>query len=233
MIDLAPLIEQATELAPLSATTVRLAQVASRSDCDVQEVTELVAFDQALTSKLLRAANAVASGSAIPVGTVDEAVTRLGTAQVLALAVAAGAKPLLQARVPAYGLDEGALWRHSVASAVAAETAPRFCNVEVPPESFTAALLHDVGKLVMGRYLSSEILRFIHRAQEVEHLEALEAESLLLGVNHGELGGIIAQHWELPERIIAGITFHHNPPPDSDVICYLTCLANQVAKWVE
>ncbi|MEO8427695.1 MAG: HDOD domain-containing protein [Verrucomicrobiota bacterium] len=233
MIDLASLIEQANELAPLSTSTVRLAELVGNPDCHLDDVAELIAFDQALTVKLLRAANSAASASAVPVGSAREAVTRMGTAQVLALAVAAGARPFLQTSVPAYGLDEGALWRHSVAAAVAIEIAPNFCLVEVPPEAFTAALLHDVGKLVMGRFLSPEILGFIQRAQEVDHLGQLEAESLLLNVHHGELGGLIAQHWHLPPPVVQGITYHHNPEQGLDVLCDLTYLANQVAKQIE
>ena len=233
MIDLDLLIEQANELAPLPASTVRLAALVDSPDCHLEDVAELIAFDQALTVRLLRAANSAASASALHVGTVQEAVMRMGTAQVLALAVACGAKPFLQARVTAYGLAEGALWRHSVAAAVAAEIALAFCEVEIPPEAFTAALLHDIGKLVMGRFLSPEILGFIRRAQEVDHLGQLGAESLLLNVHHGELGGLIAQHWKLPPRVVQGIIHHHDPEQGLDPICDFTCLANHVAKRIE
>ncbi len=84
-----------------------------------------------------------------------EALARLGTAQVLAIAVAAGARPHFQSKLPGYNLNDGALWDRSVAAAVAAEVAPRFCKQEIPPEGFTAALLHDVGKVLIGRYLDS------------------------------------------------------------------------------
>jgi HD-like signal output (HDOD) protein len=164
---------------------------------------------------------------------VGEAVLRMGTGQVLALAIAAGTRPALQARLPAYGLGEGALWRHSVAAAVAIECVPGLGHCELPPEAFTAALLHDIGKLVMARFLDPEILGYIRRAQDLDHLGRLEAESLLLGVNHAELGGLIAQHWKLPPRVVLGITYHHHPEEGSDVICELTCLANIVAKHIE
>jgi HD-like signal output (HDOD) protein len=233
MIDLTKLIEQANELAPLPASTVRLAGLIGNPDCHLDEVTESIAFDQALTLKLLRAANSAAIASRVRVSNVREAVTLLGTAQVFALAVAAGARPLLQTRIPEYGLDEGALWRHSVAAAVAVETMQAFSNVVPPPETFTAALLHDVGKLVMGRFLSSEILVLIRRAQEEDHLGQLDAETLLLNVHHGELGGLIAQHWQLPPRVVQGIIYHHNPEQGQDVVCDLTYLANQLAKRIE
>lgn len=233
MIDLNKLVEQAGDLSPLPASTVRLAAIVSNLDCSLDDVTELIMFDQALTMKLLRAANSAARGSSTPVSNVRDAVLRMGTAQVLTLTVAAGAKPLLQTRVPAYGLSEGALWRHSVAAAVAAETVQIFGPDESPADVFTAALLHDVGKLVMGRFLSPEILDYIKRAQEVDHLGQLEAESLLLNANHGELGGLIAQNWKLPPRVVLGITYHHNPQQGMEAICYLTYLANQLAKRIE
>jgi len=233
MIDLTRLIEQANELTPLPASTVRLAGLVSNQACDLDDVAELIVFDQALTLRLLRVANSAASSPDMPVGDVKGAVIRMGTAQVLALAVAAGARPVLQTRIDAYGLDEGALWRHSVAAATAAETMAAFTSVAPPPETFTAALLHDVGKLVMGRFLSDEILAFIRRAQEVDHLDRLEAESLLLNANHAEIGGLIAQHWKLPPRVVSGITHHHDPEQGQDAICDFVYLANQVAKRIE
>jgi len=85
----------------------------------------------------------------------------------------------------------------------------------------------------MARFLSPEILDYIRRAQEVDHLGQLEAESLLLSVHHGELGGLIAQHWQLPPRVVQGIIYHHNPEQGLDIICYLTYLANLMAKQLE
>jgi HD-like signal output (HDOD) protein len=233
MIDLRKLIEQTNELAPLPASAVRLAGLIANPVCHLDQVVELISYDQALTLRLLRAANSAASASSTPVGDVKEAVIRMGTAQVLAFSVAAGARSLLQSGVPAYGLAEGALWRHSVAAAVAIEAMQTCGGFEPPTEAFTAALLHDVGKLVMGRFLTPEILGFIRRSQEVDHLDWMEAESLLLEVNHAELGGLVAQHWRLPDRVVRGITYHHNPGQGFDAICDFTYLANQVAKHIE
>ena len=233
MINLQLLIEQANDLAPFPASTVRLAQLVTTPGCNPADVADLIAYEPSLTVQLLRAANSAASASATRVVTVQEAVTRMGTSLVLALAVASGARPHLETKLPAYGLDEGALWRHSVAAAVAAETARKFCSVEVPPEAFTAALLHDVGKVVMGRFLSPDILHYISLAQTEDHLSALEAETQILSVHHGELGGLIAQHWQLPEGIVLGITYHHNPEQGMSAICDFTYLANWVAKRVE
>lgn len=109
MIDLDQLIQRTREMAPFRATTVRLAQMIASPDCDISEVAELIAYDEAMTVDLLRAANSAAYANLSQVVTVHEALARLGTAQVLAIAVAAGARPHLQTRLPGYNLNDGAL----------------------------------------------------------------------------------------------------------------------------
>ncbi len=233
MIDLDQLIQQANDLAPLPASTLRLVQMMNSPHCDLADVAELIAFDPALTGNVLRGANAATSGRVERVGTVQEAVGRLGTAQVLALAVAGGAKRYLTGAIPAYDLGEGALWRHAIVVASVAETLPSYCEVEVPPMVFTAAILHDIGKLVLGRFLSPDVVKYIKQAQELDHIERLAAETLLLSVHHGELGGLIAQHWQLPDRVVQAIIHHHDPETVEDVVCDVTYLSNLVGKQIE
>jgi len=232
IIDRNSLIEQAHELAPFPASIVRLAQLIANPRCNLGDVAEVIAYDQALTLKMLRAANSAAEGAASRITNVKEAITRLGASRILSTAVAAGARPHLQKRIPAYGLEEGALWKHSVTAAVAAETIPKYCAIECPPEAFTAALLHDVGKTVMGRVLSPEILSYISIARLADHLSQTEAESQVLGIHHGELGGLIAQHWKLPERVVEGIMHHHSPGQSTDTVCDITYLSNEIAHRI-
>jgi len=232
-IDHNRIIEQASELAPFPVSTVRLAQLVVNPSCNLADVAEVIAYDQALTLKMLRAANSAADSPACRVTSVREAIARLGASRILAAAVASGARPHLQKRIPAYGLEEGALWKHSVAAAVVAETIPKFCAIESPPEVFTAALLHDVGKTVMGRFLNAEVLDSISFAKAVNHLTQVEAELQVLGMHHGELGGMIAQHWKLPPRVVQGITYHHNPEQGKDLVCDLTYLSNEIAHQID
>lgn len=233
MVNLDELILKAHELTPLPASVVRLAALAGAPDTDLNAIADVITYDQALTLRLLRAANAAATGGSSRVTLAREALFRLGTARVLALAIASSVSPFLRGGAAAYGLDEGRLWRHSLAAAAAAETIPEFASQDLPPETFTAALLHDVGKLVMARFLGPEDLGFIERARQEGGLSPLAAEAQVLLVHHGELGGIVAQHWELPERIVKAIIYHHNPAPGLDPICDATCLANLVAHALE
>lgn len=231
LIDIDSLIAQANELNALPQSTVRLAALVGAKADNVNEVADVAAFDPALTFKLIRAANSAFASRSEPVTTVREAVDRLGTAQVFALAVASSVRPHMQKNMTEYGFSEGEYWRHSVASAVAAEVAQPYCQVTIPAEAFTAALLHDIGKLIMAQFLKPEILELLNQAKK-SGLSALEAETRVLQVHHGELGGIIAQHWEFPPQVVKGIIFHHQPELGLDPICDVAYMANIGAKRI-
>lgn len=230
MIDLEPLTRSAQHIEALPASVTRLTALTRGDTWSLLEVEEIVRLDQALTMRLLRAANSAASASAVPISTVRDAIVRLGVRSLLSLAMAVGVQKRLAQALPEYGLSEGELWRHSVAAALATESIQSYCRAAVPPETYTAALLHDVGKLVMARFLSPDVLRVLARARQQGGLSSLKAECELLQVHHGELGGLIAQQWQLPDRLVTGIIHHHTPGLAHDVIADAVHVANVAAK---
>ena len=230
MIDLQTLTRSAQHIEPLPASVARLTELTAGDRWTFQGVEDVVRLDQALTLRLLKAANSAASASASPVVTIRDAVVRLGIRSLLSLAPAVGVQKRLRQALPEYGLSEGELWRHSVAAALAAESLQSHCTATVPAEAFTAALLHDVGKLVMARFLAPDVLGVLADAREKGGLSSLRAESELLLVHHGELGGLIAQHWQLPDRLVTGIIHHHTPDLAGDLVADAVHVANIAAK---
>ena len=231
MIDLDALAQAAACLEPLPVSTLRLARlVCSGGDSpDIARVVEVVQFDQALTASLLRAANSSWSASRSEITNVHDAVVRLGTGPVFSLALGVQVKGRLAGAVPEYGLGEGDLWNHSVASSLAAELVVRMSPRQLPLETVTAALLHDVGKLVMSRFLSSDLLELLETSRSAG-LTRMEAEADVLGVHHAELGGLILQCWALPEGLVRGVTYHHQPDVSINPVAYGVYLADVAAK---
>jgi HD-like signal output (HDOD) protein len=230
MIDLQALTRSAQDIEPLPASVARLAQLTSGDRWTFQAVEEVVRLDQALSLRLLKAANSAASASATPIVTIRDAMVRLGIRSLLSLATAVGVQKRMRTALPEYGLSEGELWRHGVAAALAAESLQSYCSEVVPAEAYTAALLHDIGKLVMARFLDADVLRVLADAREQGGLSSLRAESELLLVHHGELGGLIAQHWCLPHRFVVGIIHHHTPDLADDIVADAVHVANIAAK---
>lgn len=234
MIDLDALAQAASCLDPLPTSVTRLASMVCSTEetPDLLEVTEIVRYDQALTAGLLRQANSSWSASRTEITTVKDAVVRLGAGAVLSLALGTNVRARMQRSIPEYGLSEGDLWSHSVATSLAAEVLARQSPRKLPAETVTAALLHDVGKLVICRFLDSDLLHLLHRARDEAGVTRLQGEIDLLGVHHGELGGLIAQSWGLPESLVRGITYHHTPDVGMELICYGVHLADVVAKVI-
>ena len=234
MLDLAALTEACYDLDPLPASATRLIRLAAEADADVEEIVTIVTYDPALTARLLRVANSVEAGGVRPIATVRAAVLRLGIGLVLGIALGSSARMHLSAASHEYYIQEGELWRHSVAAAIAGHLARSVAAVELPLESFTAALLHDIGKLALLRHMTPEVFHVMQQAREQTSLSQLEAESEILGIHHGELGGLIARHWRLPERIIQGVTHHHDPAAceqaEDSTICFVVHTADLVAK---
>ena len=229
MIDLDQMAQAASQLEPLPTSSTRLAALVCAGTPELGQVVEIVQFDEALTASLLRSANSSWSASRSEIKTVRDAVIRLGASPVLALTLGMNVRRHLGDALPQYGMSEGELWRHSVAASLAAELlAPRATH-RPPPETATAALLHDVGKLVMARFLEPSLLEALHQLQE-GGATRVDAEAAVLGIDHAELGGLIARSWALPDTLIRGIREHGRPRPESDVLVHAVYLADELAK---
>jgi HD-like signal output (HDOD) protein len=229
VIDLIALSDAAMHLEPLPSSVMRLVALVTKGNVDLGDVVGIVQYDQALTASVLRTANSSWSGVRTEITTAKDAVVRLGSNQVLALALRGNVRGRMQPAIPAYDLAEGVLWRHSVAASLAAEALGVFAKVRLPAETATAALLHDIGKLVLARFFNPLDVQAVRRAHEMG-VSPLQSEREILGADHAELGGLIVQAWGLPEMLVSGVAFHHAPEEASSTIAYGVYVADVVAK---
>lgn len=199
------LIREAQAMEPLPASSTRLTKILSEEDWSLEEVARTASLDEALSGRLLRAANSAMSGTQHPITSVGTAVMRMGPGMVLSVAMGQGLQGPLKTSLPAYGMDEGELWRHSIGAALAIEVM-RKGGLKPPPGTFVAALVHDVGKLVIGRKLKSMGITLTPGNPDDPWVQD-EAEQL--GIDHAELGGSIARTWELPGGIPDAVDHHH------------------------
>lgn len=221
------LLAAVRELRPLPATSARLASLVARPDTHLVEIVETISYDQTLTLRLLRAANSAASGARVEVRLVKDAIVRLGTGTCLSLAVSDSAGEALGGK--SSDAANATLWRHSVAATAAAEVLRGASSLELGPELFTTALLHDVGKLILSRFLDENLREALRRAQQEGGLESSAAELELLGLNHGDVGALVAQHWQLPETIMQGIVYHHEPETIDSPVALAVAVADRLA----
>jgi putative nucleotidyltransferase with HDIG domain len=233
IIDHDAVVQSAHLLPPLPQSATRLASLLARDEPDVLEIVKVIECDPTLTMKLLRLANSAIGSARHRIGTVREALTRLGTGTVVGFVIGKCVRPLVGKRIPGYNVSESEFWTHSLTAAFAAESIQARSAHWSGHLGFTAALLHDVGKLVLGQFLNAELSGWLERAGTEGKLSAFHSEKEILSLHHGEIGAIVAQHWGLPACIVKGIEYHHDPENGMDGICDVTYLANLVSHWLE
>lgn len=224
------LLRQADALEPLPATASRLVSLLSQTEWMIRDVEEVVRLDLGLTARVLRFANSAWTAHLPSVSTVRDALMRIGVGTTLSLAIAEGVRPRLLRPLPAFDLQPGRLWQHAVASALATEIVSKRARSPIPPETVTASLLHDVGKVVLDEAMDDATLTALRTAWTSGTLSRIDAERQVLGMDHGELGGYVARHWGLPERVAAAITHHHAPAAAQSTVCDVVHLSNGIAK---
>ena len=230
MLDRKALDAAARELEPLPPTVHHLAALASRRNWSAMEAEETISMDPALAGKLLGLANSFAHGGLMQIVSIRDAVVRMGIGSALALVTATAVSGRTRLALPQYRLAEGELWRHSVSTLLAAQALPAFCAVPIPPESFTAALLHDLGKLVISRFVTGAMMERLDHARDDGAHTPIQAEIEVLGVDHATLGGFIAESWHLPAGIVKGIAYHHTPLEGGALVCDAVHVSNSIAK---
>lgn len=144
----------------------------------------------------------------------------LGLRRFTQLVMVSAAGPLLHAPAPAYGLRAGELWEHAMETAIVTREIQREKGLKPCDESFTAALLHDAGKLVLGTALDV--------ALDSDAEDPLDAERRASGLDHAEAGAALLEHWKYPFWLVQAVRAHHEPSDGSFLIADLLGLAEEL-----
>jgi len=203
------IIDQVKALPPAPRILPELLAVLSADEAPASEVVRLISFDPALTAQVLRRCNSVHYGFAERAQDLPEAVMRLGMEEIYRIVARNVSERALGGAQPGYGIGLGELWKHCAVTAVSARV---IAQQQGANESvvFTAALLHDIGKLVLGTSLIGAYADVIART-EISQLSFLESEKAILGVDHAEVGGRLLERWNFPAHLVSAVRYHHDP----------------------
>ncbi len=203
-------IEQLPTIPPLVAESLRLL---GEPNASATQIAQFIERDQALTARLLRVANSPLYGFPRRISTVRLAISLLGNEAVRQILVAAALYDLVTVK-SGVQWERELFWHYCLYCAVAARSFARRVGYRRAGEAFTAALLHDLGVLLMAAYLPAEYTAVV-RHQQYSGCSRLEAEQLVIGTTHAQLGAWLAEQWNLPPSLVAALAYHHtaDPPP--------------------
>ena len=219
VVDISKIMARVEAFPGIPSTVGRLLTLLDDPETGVEEIENVLRVDAGLTANILKLANAAYFGFANQVSSVRQAVVLLGARRLNQLVMTSCVNAVMEGPVPGYELPAGELWRHSIAVSVAAEGLAKMLKRPQVDEVFTAALLHDVGKLVLGEFLAAGLSRVDNQTDPEMSFEAVERK--VLGADHAEVGARILEHWSFPDALVRAVRYHHTPDaadPPSAVI---------------
>jgi putative nucleotidyltransferase with HDIG domain len=208
------------QLPSLPSAVSELLASFSNEEVDVEHIARLIARDQGLTARVLRVANSSFYGLQSKVGTINEAVVILGFRAVRSMVMAVAMNGAFRVdHCP--GFDAPAYLRHGVGVGLAARALAPLAK-QNPELAFTGGLLHDIGQLVLASNFSAQYA--VALAYRKQHdCPLVVAERDVLGLDHAEVGGLLAEAWRFPDSLHQAVAEHHAPA---------TSLANSLANVV-
>lgn len=169
----------------------------------MEDIGKLISRDQVLTAKILKLANSAFFGFSRKVGSLTQALVLLGFDVVKGLILTSSVFDLMKNKA-------GGLWEHSMGVATAASLIAQQIDLEDVEEVSLAALLHDLGKVVLRAHMPEDMIE-INRLVEEQKKSVREAEREVLGFDHSHVGQWLAESWKLPENLTEPIRWHHQP----------------------
>ncbi len=204
------IIESIAAVPPLPTASVEVIRMIQDPKVPSGRIAQAIEYDPSLTTNVLRLANSSFFGFHRSVSTVKDALFRLGTNQVFQLVVAATVGKMAQKPLNGYDLSSGDLWDHLVGTAIASIKLAQNLKLEIPSYTFTAALTHDVGKVVLGTFVEVNADSIRDHAYK-EKMSFEQAERTVLEIDHAEVGALLLERWNLPEDLVDVVRWHHQP----------------------
>ncbi|MCL2184351.1 MAG: HDOD domain-containing protein [Treponema sp.] len=202
------IVESINSLPQFPENVIHVQKLINDPSSDMPSIARQISMDPALTADLLKIVNSAQYMLAKKVDSISEAVKMIGIKGIRNLLYSYGTQKVLGDDT----VDKKKLWDHSYRTAFYAyNLVKNFKNdSSLLDDVYVGGILHDMGKIVFSN-VHPDLLGKIKGFCNEKNLPASTFEDLSAGMNHAELGALIAEKWNFPDRLVAAIRFHHDP----------------------
>jgi HD-like signal output (HDOD) protein len=203
------LLERVDTIPAFPQSVNQIIALTSRADCPPKQLVGVIERDPILTIKVLKVVNSAFFGLAKEVTSVQHSVVYVGLNTIKNVAISVAMSGVLPTENDA-GLDMAKFWKNSLAVGVIAKMLAD--KHRVPPNEqadyFVAGLLHNIGKVLFAHFFPKEYKEVLDEfGLGKRQLHLIEKE--LLGIDHCQLGALVAKEWKLPDNLYHCIKSHH------------------------
>ncbi|MCG3138234.1 MAG: hypothetical protein HJJLKODD_02095 [Phycisphaerae bacterium] len=200
-------IKRSGAVPSMPQVVMRFLEIIQDPEFQYDDLVAVLSTDPGTASEVLRMSNSALFGVARKITSLKQAMTLLGPRRVRSLVLGRYMVEAIGARGLG-SLDENYFWRRSLACAV---VTTRFADLQAPnyrEEAFIAALLADIGIVILAEELPSEYQPIIQLFAPMGEANLALLEKEALGITHGEVSAAVLEHWQLPEIICEAVARH-------------------------
>ena len=223
------ILESVDKLPPMPQVVNKIQALIADANSDTKKIADIIEMDQGIAVKVLKAANSAYYGMIGKISSIQHASTVLGYKTIGEIVTMAGTEPILTGTLPGYGYQSKDLWKHSLAVSFGSKIIAGMSNPGLESEAHIAGLIHDVGKIILDRYVQDQRDN-IDAFMKKEEKTFFNAEIQFFGFNHADIAFEVCKKWNFPKNITRAIKNHHQPSnSNGDGLSHILHLADYIA----
>ena len=211
----------------------QVVELASDINASAKDIVRVIECDPIMTVKILKAINSSFYGLPQKITSVQRAVVHIGINTIKNIALGVAAMGMLNADNKA-NFNTSNFLLHSLTTAAISKLLAERINLSATEcgDCFVAGLLHDFGKVVFAEFMPDEFKLALEKSKE-QQLPLHQTELEFIGLNHSQAGKILAERWELSDKLIDAIANHHNLGQSQSILKDCVFAANQISKHMQ
>ena len=224
-------------LPSLSTTAAKVLETCNNPQSSPNELNRVIGLDPVLAGQVLRLTNSAYYSLRHPVSSLTRAIIMLGINTVKNLVLSFAILEQLRNKQSFRALSAEKFWSHSLSVGVIAKciSMVRGVSISDQEEFFVCGLLHDLGKIPLNHQFPDEYVQALDLAKRSRRPLA-HAENKVFGIDHGVIGGLIAEKWRLSPAFIQALGCHHQPDksvPEHRQLVFIVALADLFSQLLD
>jgi HD-like signal output (HDOD) protein len=193
------LLKIAQQLPASARVLAQLGQLLMDVNSGLEEIAKLLKRDTALAARVIRISNSAAYGSGGGIASIEDAVGRVGFAEVYRLTGFASAAQVFDHDLSSYGVTGTVLRSNTLMTALAIESLAKRAAVD-SRAAYTAGLMRSVGKVVLDK-LGKQSLGFAQDYVRSGQTSVVEWEQTFFGINNAQTAALVLESWHFPASV--------------------------------
>jgi putative nucleotidyltransferase with HDIG domain len=225
------IVDQVTTLPQFPENIVQIQRMINDPKSEMTDIARQISMDPAMTADLLKIVNSAQFMLSKKVDSIAEAVKMVGIRGIKNLLYSYGTQKILGDD----SADKKALWEHSYKTAFYAYNIAKNFRKDrnLMDDVYVGGILHDMGKIIFSN-VHPDLLSKIRSFCGEKDIPTGTFEDLSAGMNHAEIGALIAEKWNFPDNLVSAIRLHHDPtvaPAENKDLVETVYLANMLCEF--